>query len=87
MSKEMLIIALGLWTILLTQLGVPYHPWGVLLFVITGIAIAVTGFLLRGESLSRAPEQGQTSKHTTFVENVAPAAASETHDHQEGNAF
>ena len=54
MSKEMLIIVLGVWTLVLTQLGIPYHPWGVFLYVCTGVAVAITGFLLRGETLGRS---------------------------------
>jgi hypothetical protein len=82
MSKEMLIIVLGVWTVILTQLGIPYHPYGVLLFVITGAAIAVTGFLLRGEALSRHHgHSGAPSSRTTFVESSAPTPA---HEHKEG---
>ncbi|MES2203257.1 MAG: hypothetical protein V4474_02990 [Patescibacteria group bacterium] len=53
MSKEMLVIVLGVWVVILTQLGLPYRPWGAVLYALTGVAIAVAGFLLRGEALGR----------------------------------
>ena len=56
MSKEMLIIVLGVWVVVLTQLGVPYRPWGAVLFALTGVALAVIGFLLRGEALGRTTQ-------------------------------
>lgn len=56
MSKEMWVIVLGLWTIVLPYLGIP-GSWKVALFVLTGLAVATFGFLLRGEALSRSGTQ------------------------------
>ena len=61
MSKEMLIIVLGVWVVVLTQLGVPYRPWGAVLFALTGVALAVIGFLLRGEALGRTMDSNTPS--------------------------
>ncbi len=62
MSKEMLIIVLGVWTVVLTQLGLPYRPWGAVLFALTGVALAVIGFLLRGDALGRNTDAGAIKK-------------------------
>lgn len=52
MSKEMSIIALGVWVIVMPYLGI-YRSWLTILMVLTGIALMVLGFLLRGETLAR----------------------------------
>ena len=75
MSKEMLVIVLGVWTVVLTQLGVPYRPWGAVLFALTGVAVAVAGFLLRGEALGR--NQNDTIGRTV-------AAPIQKDEHKEG---
>jgi hypothetical protein len=92
MSKEMMVIALGLWIIVVrTLLGVPGH-WQTFLFIVTGVALAVLGFLLRGEALSRAMgsrdprvERGSTYP---FVENNTVSKTNHTqtvnsHEHKE----
>lgn len=82
MSKEMMVIALGLWIIVIrTLLGIP-GSWQTFLFIITGVALAVIGFLLRGEALGRARPASEPSKKTsyTFVESDIPPA----HEHKEG---
>jgi hypothetical protein len=91
MSKETIVIALGVWVVVLTQLGIPYHPWGVGLFVLTGVGLATIGFLLRGETLGRGRISGEAlprSKRTSFVENAAPPAEVDTeaehYEHKEG---
>lgn len=80
-----MVIALGLWIIVVrTLLGIP-GSWQTVVFVVTGVLLAVIGFLLRGEALSRAgahaarPDRGAAY---TFVENTP--AASAAHDHKEG---
>ncbi len=81
MSKEMMVIALGLWIIVIrTMLGVP-GSWQTFLFILTGVALAVTGFLLRGEALGRA-RPGESSKKSsyTFIESGTPPV----HEHKEG---
>lgn len=68
MSKEMLVIALGVWTSVLTQLGIP-GSWKLALLFLTGIAIALLGFLLRGEALSRGTNGARSA---SFVESTGP---------------
>ncbi|MEK7108821.1 MAG: hypothetical protein AAB919_00080 [Patescibacteria group bacterium] len=68
MSKEMTIIALGLWIIVLPYLGIP-GDWRVVLLVLSGIGIAVTGFLLRGEAISRGT---RPRAHDSYVESSQP---------------
>lgn len=64
MSKEMGIIVLGLLVIAIRTLSGLPGEWQTMLLVVCGGAIAVLGFLLRGEALSRG-----TSAHRNFVEN------------------
>jgi hypothetical protein len=77
MSKEMTIIALGIWVIIVPYLGVP-GSWRTTILVVSGIGIAVTGFLLRGESIARGNSSRQSRSY------VESAVTSEPHDHQEG---
>lgn len=84
MSKEMMVIALGLWIIVVrTLLGVP-GEWQTVIFVITGVLLAIIGFLLRGEALSRAAsERARPTQAASypFVDNAAPTPA---HEPKEG---
>ena len=83
MSKEMMVIALGLWIIVLPYLGIP-GDWRVVLLVLSGIGIAVTGFLLRGEALSRGT---RPHEHNSFVESALPTQVGQPHlanEHKEG---
>ncbi len=66
MSKEMSIILLGVWVVIVPYLGVP-ESWRTLLLVLSGIAVVVIGLLLRGETLSRGV--GENINHP-FVEHV-----------------
>ncbi len=79
MSKEMWVIVLGVWIIIATQLGVP-GPWRTALVIASAAAIAILGFLLRGEALSRGKSHG--TDHS-FIEN-APGAEHLRHDRKEG---
>lgn len=81
MSKEMMVIALGFWIIAIRMfLGVP-GSWQTFLFIATGAALVVIGFLLRGEALGRArPDASSKKSSYTFVESDTPAA----HEHKEG---
>jgi VIT1/CCC1 family predicted Fe2+/Mn2+ transporter len=66
MSKEMSIILLGVWVVVVPYLGVP-SSWRTVLLVVSGVTILVLGLLLRGESIVRG-----TRKHRgapPFVEN------------------
>lgn len=67
MSKETAVIGLGVWIILATQLGIAYHPWLVLLFALSGIAVTILGLLLRGESIARGAHRSQ---HDAYVEHI-----------------
>lgn len=85
-----MVIVLGLSVIAIrTVLGVP-GSWQTFLFIITGVALAVIGFLLRGEALGRTRSNGgQYSKKSSysFVENLPdrPAGdATPVHEHKEG---
>jgi hypothetical protein len=86
MSKEMTLIVLGIWVAVVPYLGIP-GMWRTALLVLSGIGIAIIGFLLRGEVLGRGVT---SSKHTTFVDNVtssrpaAPDPSLQTHEHKEG---
>ena len=84
MSREMAVIALGVWVILIPYLGVPGGARTVLL-VLTGIAIAVLGFLLRADTVGRTPSHdGRRARHSrgraSFVESV-PAEPATAHEH------
>jgi cbb3-type cytochrome oxidase subunit 3 len=80
MSKEMTIIVLGFWVAVVPYLGIP-SSWRVMLLVLTGILLAIVGFLLRGESLSR----NKGSSHHPFVENdSAERVAYLEHEPQDG---
>jgi len=71
MSKELWVIALGAFVIVArTVLGVP-GEWQTTLIILSGIALMVIGFLLRGEALSRTstPRPSQTRSYS-FVEST-----------------
>jgi hypothetical protein len=79
MSKEMAVIALGIWVIIIPYLGVP-GSWRTALIVVTGIGLILLGFYLRAEALSRTGRRG----HSSFVEHVPHAAQEHTHERKEG---
>ena len=77
MSKEMAVIGLGIFVIVVrTMLGVP-GSWQTALFVAAGVALLVIGFLLRGEAISRSalPRFERPGRSYPFVDNSAPTAA------------
>ena len=77
----MAVIVLGVWVIVATQLGVPFHPWLTIIFVVTGVVIAAVGFFLRADAIDRG---GMRREHRTFVENSQmPQSESTTHEHKE----
>jgi hypothetical protein len=63
MSKEMGVILLGVWVIIVPYLGVP-SGWRTIILVLSGIAVMILGFLLRAQELS-APRGSKN----TFMEN------------------
>lgn len=85
MSKEMIIIGLGAWIIVIRIfLGVPGN-WQTALLIATAVAIMVIGFLLRGEAIGRqTPARARMERNGAypFVENTAPTTP--THEHKEG---
>ncbi len=60
MSKEMSLILLGIFVAVLPHLGFPGEI-KVIAFAIAGLMIALVGFLLRGETISRGT-QGSESR-------------------------
>lgn len=75
MSKEILVIALGVWITFVPYLGVP-GSWRTVILILTGLALILIGFFLRGEVLSRGTKHDE---HQLFVENSHEA---ETHPHR-----
>ena len=85
-----MVIALGLWIIVIrTLLGVP-GSWQTFLFIVTGAALAVIGFLLVLMALGRAKPVGEShSKKSSysFLEILPAGQAGDTpsvHEHKEG---
>lgn len=68
-------MVLGLWVVVLPYLGIP-GSWRTTLLILTGLAVMLVGFLLRGESLARA---GKHSAHHPFVENNPEEAGAPWH--------
>jgi hypothetical protein len=68
MSKEVGIIVLGIWIIIIPYLGVP-DSWRTLLLVLSGLIAIALGFLLRSEGLSHGVRPHETHP---FVENMPP---------------
>jgi|GEM_PF-1312416 len=82
MSKEVTIIALGIWVLIVPNLGIP-GDWRTALLVLSGLATAIIGFLLRGESLARGT---RPHAHNHFIESAQPSPMQPhtNHEHQEG---
>jgi hypothetical protein len=80
MSKETVLILLGLFVMALrTILGLP-GTWQTAALVLAGGAVAMIGFLLRGESLAR----GRHHRQDSFAETNPTTKPPHTHGHQEG---
>lgn len=78
MSKEMVVIAVGIWILIIPYLGVP-GGWRTALLLITGIGLIVLGFFLRAEALSREGRRGYSS----FVEHVPHSTQESVHEYKE----
>lgn len=76
----MTIIVLGVWVAIVPYLGIP-GTWRTAILLLSGLGIAIVGFLLRGESIGRAQNRNARS---TFAEAVVEPAASTTHEQTEG---
>lgn len=74
MSKEMTVIALGVFIAVVPYLGIP-GLWKTIILVVSGFAIAGVGFLLRGEALARQAGHG----HDHFVENSTTTTTQRDH--------
>ena len=77
MSKEMSIIVLGFLVVVTPHLGVP-GSWHTFLFGVSGLAIAILGFLLRGETISR----GMRKKDSPFIESAGQARYDESNNQE-----
>ena len=80
MSKETVVIALGIWIIIVPYLGVP-SSWKSILLVLSGLVVVSLGFFLRTEALSRT---SKITRSQPFVENSSSAAHELSHDRKEG---
>jgi len=82
MSKEMAVIALGVWLVIVPYLGVP-GSWRTVLLLLTGVALVVLGLFLRADSLL---VRSRKSEHHSFVENGFTQSHSDhlEHEHKEG---
>lgn len=81
MSKEMVIIALGIWVIILPHLGVP-GSWHTIITTLTGFVIIGMGLYLRAFMLSRGIRR---SSHHPFVENTEESESAHDHKHHTGD--
>lgn len=79
MSKEMTVIALGVWVIIIPYLGIP-GSWRTGLLVVSGFLIVLVGFLLRTQSFAHSTRHGA---HRTFEENTATSEDQSSHDRKE----
>ena len=76
MSKEMGVIALGLFVAVVPYLGIP-GSWKTIIFVVAGLLVAFIGFLMRGETLSqsstrmRKAPRARSNESRPFVESAA----------------
>lgn len=77
MSKEMAVIAFGIWVMAIPYLGVP-GAWRTAFLVITGAALVVLGLFLRAATV-RARQRG-----ASFVEYVPEGPDEPRHEHKEG---
>ncbi len=78
MSREMAVVVLGLWVIVLPHLGVP-RSWSVIIITLTGISIIAAGLYMRARALSGGARR---STHHPFVDN---AGMDGVHEHTQSN--
>ena len=67
MTREMTLIVLGLLTMVVPYTGFP-SPWRTGALVLIGATVAVVGFLMRGEELSKTHHR--TNEHHPFQESA-----------------
>lgn len=81
MSREMAIVVLGVWVLILPHLGVP-HSWTTALATLTGLVIIGMGLYLRAAHLTKGPRR---TTHHPFIENThTPEKAHEHSDEFRG---
>jgi len=86
MSKQTSIIVLGVWVLIVPYLGVP-GSWRTVFLVLSGAAIAILGFLLRGEATAKGLSAHKTRSGRTshsFVEHIPPAVEESPEPAKEG---
>lgn len=72
MSKEIGVIALGIWVFILPFVGVP-GSWKGILLMATGVALAMLGFFLRAETMGR----GVNSPRAPFRDSIHDTSVGE----------
>lgn len=82
MSKETGVIVLGIWVFILPFLGIP-GSWRTILLALTGAALAILGFLMRGEILSSGVSQ-RSPRHP-FIDSAHAPAPTTPQLHDETN--
>ena len=82
MSKEVLLIVLGVWIALVPFMGFP-GSWRTVIMIVVGLCIAVVGFFLRSEALSRGGGKGTHF----FVDNRKSENTHEQRDEQTNRAL
>ena len=76
MTKDLVIIALGIWVAVLPFLGFP-NSWDRIFLVITGLSISVLMFLLRRDFFAYVERLRRRKRQTeTYVENEVPSEGS-----------
>lgn len=68
MSREMTLIVLGLLTIVIPYTGFP-SAWRTAMLVLCGALVAVVGFMMRGQTLSKPAAK---TDHHPFQESARP---------------
>jgi hypothetical protein len=85
MSKEILIIVVGIFLIIQTQFGIPdsWHTW---LVVVLGIVLILLGFFQRTEALTRGAKVSRSLpfKESAFTDSTQSVAPEIHHDRKEG---
>ena len=69
MSKEMGVIGLGIFVVVVPFLGIP-EAWKTPLLVVAGLLVALLGFLMRGQVLSQSRGRDAHPEGRPFVENT-----------------
>lgn len=76
MSREMAVVAFGIWVVILPHLGVP-HSWFVVIATLTGLGIVAMGLYMRAKALGNGPRR---STHHPFIET---SSSNGIHEHQQ----